>query len=176
MDKLIFDTGIKEYEVNGKAILRFNPTDQNVYARFCEFYNEIVDLIKPYDEAVEKFQKENQGAGIELDEKGFAKAAQLMEVSRKTDINIKERLTYVFGDENDFEAMFGGVNIAAATDSGDTVIENFLEAILPLVETNAENREKMMKEKIEKATSKANLNRQQRRKIANGKLDSTDNS
>ena len=31
MEKLSFDTGIREYDVNGNGVLRFNPSDPNVY-------------------------------------------------------------------------------------------------------------------------------------------------
>ena len=34
MEKLSFDTGIREYDVNGNGMLRFNPSDPNVYERF----------------------------------------------------------------------------------------------------------------------------------------------
>ena len=35
MQKLNFDLGLKEYEIGG-GVLRFNPGDPNVYARFAE--------------------------------------------------------------------------------------------------------------------------------------------
>ena len=36
MEKLQFDSGIKEYKINGAGVLRFNPGDPNLYARFLE--------------------------------------------------------------------------------------------------------------------------------------------
>ena len=36
MEKLNFDSGIREFEINGGGVLRFNPSDPNVYARLVE--------------------------------------------------------------------------------------------------------------------------------------------
>ena len=35
MEKIIFDGGLREYEVGG-GILSFNPSDPNVYTRFMD--------------------------------------------------------------------------------------------------------------------------------------------
>jgi hypothetical protein len=175
MDNLIFDTGIKEYLVNEGETLKFNPTDQNVYARFVEFYNEIGDITKEYDNAVKEHGKVGPDGEKELDEKGFETASKLMEISKKTDRTIKDRLTYVFGESNDFDKMLDGVNIMAMTDTGQMVIENFLDALLPIIETNAEKRKAIMDSKVESAVKKAQLNRAQRRAVAYGKVDASDN-
>ena len=34
MHKLLVDTGVEEFEVNGRGVLRFNPGDPNLYHRF----------------------------------------------------------------------------------------------------------------------------------------------
>ena len=34
--KLSIDTGVQEFEINGSGVLRFNPSDPNVYNRFME--------------------------------------------------------------------------------------------------------------------------------------------
>lgn len=37
MEKMTIDCGMRQYKINGKGVLRFNPNDPNVYARFGEF-------------------------------------------------------------------------------------------------------------------------------------------
>ena len=34
MQNLTIDTGVQEFSVNGRGVLRFNPGDPNVYHRF----------------------------------------------------------------------------------------------------------------------------------------------
>ena len=36
MEKISFDSGIRSYKINGTGVLRFNPGDPNVYARYME--------------------------------------------------------------------------------------------------------------------------------------------
>ena len=33
--ELNIDTGVEEFSVNGRGVLRFNPADPNLYHRFC---------------------------------------------------------------------------------------------------------------------------------------------
>lgn|GEM_PF-86097 len=175
MKNITFDTGIEEYVVNGGEVLRFNPTDPNVYARFVEFYKELGDITKDYNNALKDYEVTDNGED-EFDEKGFDKASKLMEISKNTDKVIKERLAYVFGEGNDFDKMLSGVNMLAMTNTGYTVIENFMDALLPIIEKNAEKRKALMESKVNEAVKKAQLNRAQRRAIAHGKVDSSGNS
>ena len=49
MEQLTIDTGLREYAVNGGpehggGVLRFNPSDPNVYSRFCTLQNQLQEL------------------------------------------------------------------------------------------------------------------------------------
>ena len=49
MEQLTIDTGLREYAVNGGSehgggVLRFNPSDPNVYSRFCTLQNQLQEL------------------------------------------------------------------------------------------------------------------------------------
>ena len=49
MEQLTIDTGLREYAVNGGpehggGVLRFNPSDPNVYSRFCTLQNQMQEL------------------------------------------------------------------------------------------------------------------------------------
>ena len=128
--KISFDTGIREYEVNGNAILRFNPTDLNLYNRLLEILQEIPQMI-------DKNVKEHEGkTGPQL--------------FRALDIEAKKILSEAFGEGNDFDKIFGGVNIVAKRKAGGTVLEAFIEAILPIVKEGVEELLKEEDEAVEK--------------------------
>lgn len=41
MEKLQIDCGVRQYKINGKGVLRFNPKDPNVYARFGQLLEQL---------------------------------------------------------------------------------------------------------------------------------------
>ena len=116
MEKLTFDTGMKCYRINGGGVLRFNPADPNLYARFMEAAEQVQQL--------EKTQAEMAGDPLE-------KMCQV-------DKSIKKTLSWVFGEENDFDQLLGGVNLLAVAGNGQRVVVNLLEALLPVLTQGAE--------------------------------------
>ena len=113
MEKLLFDSGIKTYKV-GAGVLKFNPTDPNLYARFLEVLEELTILEK----------------AIPLGDNAVAALAQ-------TDKEVKARLSYVFGPGNDVDAVFGGVSLLAVGASGERLITNFMAVIEPILSDGA---------------------------------------
>ena len=109
MEKLIFDTGVKSYRVSGGGVLKFNPTDPNIYARFLAAAEEI------------------RGAEAQLQEQTDALAAVTA-----LDKKVKELLGGVF-QGNDFDALLGGVNLLAVASNGKTVVANLLAALQPIL-------------------------------------------
>ena len=126
-EKLVFDNGIKEFEVNGRELLRFNPTDLNVYRRFFEVAEELPALEREYMEAT-KAQSGQTGGD------GFAGAGEVLKIMRDFDAKIKERLSYVFGEENDFDRIVGGVNLMAVGKNGERIVTNVFAALQPILE------------------------------------------
>ena len=116
MEKITFDAGVKSYRINGGALLKFNPADPNLYARFLE--------------AVEKIK----GLEKELE---LTDGKQALEVMCQADQKIKSLLGWVFGNGNDFDALLGGVNLLAAATNGQRVITNLLQALLPVIADGA---------------------------------------
>ena len=112
--KLTFDTGIKEFEINGNEMLRFNPSDPNVYSRFKEFESEI---LKMYDEV----------RNVEI-----KTGSDAVDYMKSYDQKVKAKLSYVFGESNDFEKILG-VNVMAVAGNGELIITNFLNAISPII-------------------------------------------
>jgi hypothetical protein len=145
MEKLLFDNGLKEYDVNGTGVLRFNPSDPNVYGRFLDAVDEIKtvenDLIKRG-----KALSRNDGEGV---------VRLMVEADKK----VKTILKNVFGSINDFDAIFGGVNIMAVASNGERVITNFMVAIEPIVSSGAE---KCAQQKVNDAVAAAKNERAQR--------------
>lgn len=46
MQKITFDTGIKTYQINDSGVLRFNPSDPNLYKRFKDLRVEIEQIVE----------------------------------------------------------------------------------------------------------------------------------
>ena len=114
MEKIVFDSGVREYKL-GQGILRFNPADPNLYLRFMD--------------AGEKMRDLQNGLISESDSSGVS-AVKLLE---KADRQMKELLNWVFGEENDFHALLGGVNLLAVGSNGQRVIENLLDVLQPVL-------------------------------------------
>lgn len=118
MEKLQFDDGIRSFRINGGGVLRFNPADPNVYARFLEGEQKLLQL-----------EKELSGA---------ADGAEAVERLRQVDGQMKQVLNHIFGPENDFEVLLKGVNLLAVAGNGQRVVTNLFAALEPVITQGAE--------------------------------------
>ena len=148
MEKIVFDSGIREYEINEGGVLRFNPSDPNVYARLAE--------------AGEKIQ----AVETDLVTKAKAKDAEgdggaVLRLLEAADGEIKQILGWVFGSGNDFNEIFGGVNVMGLGDNGERVITNFLAALHPIVEAGAQQ---CAQQQVDAAVAQAKADRARRGK------------
>ena len=125
MHKLLVDTGVEEFEVNGRGVLRFNPGDPNIYHRFFAARDELAAL----DEELTR-----KSASLPQDEDGGASLELLAEYDRR----IKALLNRVFGAPNDFDALLDGVNLAGVGSNGRRVVENLLDALAPVLQAGAQ--------------------------------------
>ena len=115
MKKIKFDTGLQEVAIGG-GVLRFNPQDPNLYARFLDAADKLV--------AVEQ----------EMISKGeTADDSQVVVVLREADRKMKDILNWVFGAGNDFDAILGGVNLLAVGSNGQRVVTNLFDALEPVI-------------------------------------------
>lgn len=117
-NKITFDSGVKQYEINGKAYLRFNPSDPNVYKRFKDLLGYLTSLEK---EVSDRSKDANDGF-------------EYVDIFSDYDKKVKEKLQYVFGPENDFDAIFENGNVMALASNGETIVTNFLEGLRPIIE------------------------------------------
>lgn len=142
MEKISFDSGVKSYKINGAGVLRFNPGDPNVYARFLE--------------AADKLQEVENALVAEAKTLPEADGAAVVQLLNRADKEIKGILSWVFGQENDFDTILGGVNLLAVADNGQRVVTNLLEALQPIL---VEGAERCAREKVDAALRKAKSRR-----------------
>lgn len=149
-EKLTLDDGVLELEINENGILRFNPSDPNVYRRFLAVARELPELEMRYKREIESgAESENETARTE----------KALEQMRTFDADIKGRLAEVFGRENDFETLLGGVNLMAVGCNGERVVTNLLRALTPYLESGIE---RYREGKAASAVAEAKCNRAQR--------------
>ena len=116
MEKIQFDAGLRSYRINGGGILRFNPSDPNLYSRFLE--------------AVQKLQ----AVETELTNRAEAAGAeQILALMARADEKMKEILGWVFGEGNDFQKILSGVNLLAVAENGERVVTNLFAALEPVL-------------------------------------------
>ena len=135
MEKLTFDNGMKSYRINGGGVLRFNPADPNVYARFLEG-----------TQALQAMEAE-VSAG-----EGLSAVAALAEADKK----MKQVLNGIFGAQNDFETLLEGVNLLAVAGNGERVVTNLFAALEPIL---SEGARRCAQDKTAEAVDKARARR-----------------
>lgn len=151
MEKLVFDSGVKEYQIGDLGVLRFNPSDPNVYARFMS----AMDTIQAVEEKlVAKAKALDQTAGPEETGTGVLK------LMAEADAEIKGILSGIFGGANDFDKILGGVNLMAVAGNGERVITNLLAAMQPVMVSGAQ---RCAQNQANAAVAAAKQNRAQRR-------------
>ena len=150
MKQLTFDSGIKEFKINNNGVLRFNPSDPNLYSRFVDAAEKI--------QAVE--EKLVSDARAMNSEGGDNHGELILRILTDADKEVKKILTDVFGKENDFNQILGGVNLLAVGSNGERVITNFLSALLPVFQDGIEG---YIKQSTGSAVLKAQQNRAARR-------------
>lgn len=146
MENLFFDSGIKEYSINGGSKkLRISPSDPNLYARYVES----LDKIKKYETEIQERVK-----GLNAEDENHSE--QIVLIMRDYDLKMKSVLDDVFGCGNDFDDIFEGINLLALASNGDIVINNFMEAVRPIIEQGT-------KDFVASKKAQAKANREQRR-------------
>lgn len=115
MEKIVFDSGIRCYKV-GSGVLKFNPSDPNLYARF-------LDALDALDALEKQLQDQPQESVLRL--------------LKEADCQVKKILGGVFGPGNDMDAVFSGINLLAVGDNGQRLLTNFVSAVEPILHEGA---------------------------------------
>lgn len=118
MEKIQFDSGLRSYRINGGQVLHFNPADPNLYTRFLES----VEKLKAVEEDLTR-QAEAEPADSQ----------QILMLLTRADAKMKEILNWVFGGDNDFHKILGGINLLAVAENGERVVTNLFTALEPVL-------------------------------------------
>ena len=110
MKRIELDAGIEEFSIAGGGVLRFNPCDPNLYARFLEAEQALQELEKKLSRQAESGE-------------------DLLQLTVQADREVKDLLNRVFGCGNDFHAALGGVNLLAVTADGRRVSQTLFAAL-----------------------------------------------
>lgn len=138
MKELIIDNGLEEFQlVEGGALLRFNPRDQNIYARFIESTEKIKTVEREMAAKHSSVDRNSKNAG----EKNLL-------LMRETDMKMKAILNQVFGHGNDFDQILCGVNLLAVGSNDKRIIQNVMDALVPIMEAGAKA---CVQEEVQKA-------------------------
>lgn len=124
MEKIQFDSGLRAYKLGNGGVLRFNPGDPNVYARFMEAEDKFRQIEKDLVAEAQTVPGEDVGTAALL-------------LMQKADKDMKELLAWVFGKHNDFQELLQGVNLLAVADNGERIITNLLVALQPVLVAGA---------------------------------------
>lgn len=119
MENLNFDNGLKTYCVNGVREITFNPTD----SAFVE------KLFNAFD-TLDKKQSEYEH------EASAAKGAELFQIARKRDAEMRETIDQIFG-ENFCKDVFGDCNVYAFA-GGCPIWCNFILSVIETVDNASE--------------------------------------
>lgn len=131
MEKIQFDVGQRAYRINGAGILRFNPGDPNLYSRFLDAVEKLKEVEAELTRQAETVQGE-----------------EIVKLMTQADEKMKGILGWVFGPENDFQKLLGGVNLLAVADNGERVVTNFFAALEPVLVEGAKRCAGQQAEKI----------------------------
>ena len=131
MEKIQFDVGQRAYRINGAGILRFNPGDPNLYSRFLDAVEKLKEVEAELTRQAETVQGE-----------------EIVKLMTQADEKMKGILGWVFGPENDFQKLLGGVNLLAVADNEERVVTNFFAALEPVLVEGAKRCAGQQAEKI----------------------------
>lgn len=131
MEKIQFDSGMRSYRINGAGVLRFNPGDPNLYSRFLDAVEKLKEVETELTRQAETVQGE-----------------EIVKLMTQADEKMKGILGWVFGPENDFQKLLGGVNLLAVADNGERVVTNFFAALEPVLVEGAKRCAGQQAEKI----------------------------
>lgn len=118
MKTIELDTGVEEFSIAGGGVLRFNPGDPNLYARFLEAEQELAELEKKLSRQTESGE-------------------DLLRLTVQADREVKDLLGRVFGGGNDFHGALGGVNLLAVTADGQRVGQKLFAALEEILSQGA---------------------------------------
>ena len=133
-----FETGIQEFDLNGKKTVYFSPTDMN-------FIETVFNVAERLDQREAEFQKQLE-AMTEEDE------PKIFDLGRQHDAEIREEINGIFG-EDICTPVFGSLNVFALAD-GLPIWANLLFAIIDKLDDEFVKQKEKTNPRLAKYTAK----------------------
>lgn len=135
MADIRFETGLKEFNINGAVTVRFSPTDMN-------FIEKVYGAMENIDKRQEKYREEIQNL----------EDAAVFNLARRVDEEAREEINAVFGSDI-CTPVFGGLSLYALAD-GLPLWANLLLAIMDQFEGALAEEKKKTNPRIAKYIAK----------------------
>lgn len=136
MEKLNLNSGVKEYMINEKCSVFFNPTDCNFLK---ELYNAFDDLDKKQEEHKAEMKK-------------VSDVRQALQMASVKDAEMREVIDGILGD-GVCAALFGSMNVYALAD-GLPVWANLMLAIIDEMDDSIKAEQKKTSPRVAKYTAR----------------------
>lgn len=135
-DVIKFDTGLKEFSLNEKTSVYFNPTDMVFVERVFAAVEKLGDIDEAYGEAIDK-----------LDDN-----AAVFDLARAHDAEIRAEINEVFGQDI-CTPVFGEMSVSTLAD-GFPVWANLLFAVIDTLDDTFAEEKKKTNPRLAKYTAK----------------------
>lgn len=135
MADIRFDTGVKEFNINGAVTVRFSPTDMN-------FIEKVYNALENIDKKEEAYRAKSSSL----------KSDEIFELSRRADADAREEINAIFGDDI-CTPVFGELSLYAVAD-GFPIWANLLLAIVDQLDGAFAAEKKKTNPRIAKYTAK----------------------
>lgn len=136
MRELNFETGLVEFDINGKITVSFNPTDSNFIERLYATFEELDRKQEQYKSDIEK----------------MADKRKVFDYAKERDTEMRGMIDDVFGAPVS-DALFGDMNVYAVA-GGLPVWCNLMLAVMNEVDSTFAREQKATNPRIAKYTAK----------------------
>jgi hypothetical protein len=133
--QLVFDDGIVEFNVNGKAKIRINPTDAKFVRRLYGAFEEMDKRQEGYKARIEK----------------MANNQEVFAIADDVDAEVRELIDGIFGDVS--PDLFGDMSVCALA-GGLPIWCNFMLAVMDEIDTAFTREQKATNPRVQKYTAK----------------------
>mgnify|MGYP007070023280 CR=1 FL=1 len=146
-----FDTGIEEFNLNGKVTVVFSPTDVHFVEKVLNALDDITSIYEKYQDEVSR---------LEDDEPSKEAAIAVYEIAHRADAEIREKINDAFGKDV-CTPTIGDRSILMPA-NGLPVWENLLLAIIDKFDSQLVEEKAKTNPRLEAYTKKYRRNRKKR--------------
>ncbi len=151
MEKKIFNFEVKKtryYFPDEVRFIEFDSGDVDLPLRLVDTRKEIIE----YSENLSK--KYNVSGINDISKISTGNIDEDIKILRDADSFIKDRINHILDDENASQVAFGNASCISVTKNGEYYFENFLNALVDVVNAEFDTRIEKIKTRIKKYTDK----------------------